>query len=153
MATQAPRDQRLTPSARALACLIVAVAGKADYVDLTRGYLSSRLGVSERTTARLLAQLRAYGYIATRQTVGNFGETTGLRVELLDALLPYWETEQPAVVGVGVTDVSGLQVSKNRKTITRGLPARYPVIAWPRYRRPRADVVELRRGRRKGPRP
>ena len=67
MSTAVLRDQRLTPSARALAGLIVALAGKAGYVDLTRGYLSSRMGVSERTTARLLAQLRAYGYIATRQ--------------------------------------------------------------------------------------
>ena len=109
MATQVLRDQRLTPSARALAAMIVAVAGKTGHVDLTRGYLQDRLGVSERTTARLLAQLRAYGYIATRQTIGIRGETTGLRVELLDALLPYWETDQPAVVGEGVPNVSALQ--------------------------------------------
>ena len=99
MATQVLRDQRLTPSARAMAGLIVALAGKADHVDLTRGYLSSRLGVSDRTTARLLAQLRTYGYIATRQTIGQYGETTGLRVELLAGLLPYWEAELPMVVG------------------------------------------------------
>ena len=68
MSTAVLRDQRLTPSARALAGLIVAVAGKADHVDLTRGYLSSRLGVSERTMARLLAQLdviNAAGIITT----------------------------------------------------------------------------------------
>ena len=36
-ATQVLRDQRLTPSARALAGILVALAGKADHVDLTRG--------------------------------------------------------------------------------------------------------------------
>ena len=78
--------------------MIVALAGKADHVDVTRGYLSSRLGVSERTVARLLAQLRAHGYIATRWTIGAYGETTGLRVELLDALLPYWTVSTEGTV-------------------------------------------------------
>jgi hypothetical protein len=29
------------------------------------------------------------------QIIGGFGETTGLRIQLLDALLPYWEVDQP----------------------------------------------------------
>src|SRR4051812_25639449 len=91
MSTQVARDRRLSPSAVSLAVLLVAVAGKGSHVDLTRGYLSAKLGVSERTVARLLAQLRALGYIATRQTMGTRGETTGLRVALLDPLLPFWE--------------------------------------------------------------
>src|SRR3954449_3149350 len=95
MSTQVARDRRLSPSATCLVVLLVAVAGKGGHVDLTRGYLSARLGLSERTVARLLAQLRALGYVATRQTIGAYGETTGLRVELLDPLLPYWETDQP----------------------------------------------------------
>ena len=136
MSTAVLRDQRLTPSARALAGLIVAVAGKADHVDLTRGYLSSRLGVSERTMARLLAQLRAYDYIATVQTIGNFGETTGLRVALLDPLLPYWETEPPVVVGEGVPKASGQQKFKLKEE-SEELAARHPVLAYPRYRRAR----------------
>ena len=132
------RDQRLTPSARAMAGLIVALAGKGGHVDLTRGYLSSRLAVSERTVARLLAQLRAHGYIATQRTIGVFGETTGLRVEPLDALLPYWESEQPVVVGDGVTAVSGLQGFIYNQVL-RGLAAVRPVLAYPRYRRARTD--------------
>src|SRR3954449_5098133 len=94
MSTQVARDRRLSPSATCLVVLLVAVAGKGSHVDLTRGYLAARLGVSERTVARLLAQLRCCGYIATRQTIGAHGETTGLRVALLDPLLPYWETDQ-----------------------------------------------------------
>ena len=96
MSTQVARDRRLSSSATCLVVLLVAVAGKGGHVDLTRGYLAARLGVSERTVARLLAQLRGLGYIATRQTIGTYGETTGLRVALLDPLLPYWETDQPA---------------------------------------------------------
>src|SRR3954452_12893769 len=44
MATQVARDRRLSPSATCLVVLLVAVAGKGSHVDLTRGYLSARLG-------------------------------------------------------------------------------------------------------------
>ena len=64
--------------------------------------------MSERTVARLLAQLRASGYVATRHTIGARGETTGLRVELLDPLLPYWETDQ-SPAEQGVTNLADLQ--------------------------------------------
>src|SRR3954447_24668042 len=106
MSTQVARDRRLSPSVTCLVVLLVAVAGKGSHVDLTRGYLSARLGVSERTVARLLAQLRSLGYIATRQTIGAYGETTGLRVALLDPLLPYWEGEPPSTDRQGVTELS-----------------------------------------------
>src|SRR4051794_8972161 len=109
MSTQVARDRRLSPSATCLVVLLVAVAGKGSHVDLTRGYLSARLGVSERTVARLLAQLRSLGYIATRQTIGAYGETTGLRVQLLDPLLPFWEGGPPSANQEGVTEPSRLQ--------------------------------------------
>src|SRR3954454_15204723 len=115
MSTQVARDRRLSPSAICLVVLLVAVAGKSSYVDITRGYLSARLGVSERTVARLLAQLRSLGYVATRQTIGAYGETTGLRVTLLDLLLPFWETDQPPADQQGVTELSGLQESFDKE--------------------------------------
>jgi len=135
MSTQVARDRRLSPSATCLVVLLVAVAGKGSHVDLTRGYLSARLGVSERTVARLLAQLRALGYIATRQTIGAYGETTGLRVALLDPLLPYWEADQPPAEQEGVTELSRLQKPFNKEESKR-LAAGCPVLAYPRYRRP-----------------
>src|SRR5215212_3472035 len=135
MATQVARDQRLSPRAAGLAVLLVAVAGKGSHVDLTRGYLAAKLGVSERTVARLLAQLRALGYIATRQTIGVLGETTGLRVALLDPLLPYWERDHLSADQQGVTELSGLQESLNKEESKR-LATRLPVLAYPRYRRP-----------------
>ena len=64
------RDQRLTPSARALAGLLVAAGRQGRPRRPDARLPAARLGVSERTVARLLAQLRAYGYIATRQTIG-----------------------------------------------------------------------------------
>src|SRR5215217_381396 len=139
MSTQVARDRRLAPSATCLVVLLVAVAGKGGHVDLTRGYLAARLGVSGRTVARLLAQLRAFGYIATRQTVGTHGETTGLRVALLDPLLPYWEADQPSTEQ-GVTELAGLQGFLNKEE-SRRLAGRFPVLAYPRYRG--ADVKKL----------
>ena len=94
LATTVARDPRLSPSATRLAVLLVAVCGKANHVDATRGYFASRLGVSERTVARLLAMLRVNGYVSTVRTVGERNETTGLRIRLLDALLPYWDAER-----------------------------------------------------------
>jgi hypothetical protein len=141
MSTQVARDRRLSPSATCLVVLLVAVAGKGSHVDLTRGYLSARLGVSGRTVARLLAQLRAFGYIATRQTIGEYGETTGLRVALLDPLLPYWEADQPSSEQ-GVTELAGQQGSFNNQESKR-LAGRCPVLAYPRYRGARRQARVL----------
>src|SRR3954465_590698 len=113
MSTQVARDRRLSPSATCLVVLLVAVAGKSSHVDLTRGHLSAKLGVSERTVARLLAQLRSLGYISTRQTMGAHGETTGLRVTLLDPLLPFWAGLTHVISPVSVQGaVSGERVRR-----------------------------------------
>src|SRR3954471_6898383 len=48
MSAQVARDRRLSPSATCLVVVLVALAGKGSHMDLTRGYLSARLGVSER---------------------------------------------------------------------------------------------------------
>ena len=94
MSTTVLRDQRLTPGARVLAGLLVALAGREGYADLTRGYLAAQLGVSSRTVARQLAELRRYCYVATTHLIGDLGQTTGLRVGLLDPLLPFWEAAE-----------------------------------------------------------
>jgi hypothetical protein len=92
--------------------------------------------VSGRTVARLLAQLRAFGYIATRQTIGAHGETTGLRVALLDSLLPYWEADQPPAEQ-GMTELAGQQGVFDNQDSKR-LAGRCPVLAYPRYRATRS---------------
>src|SRR3954466_5558769 len=135
MSTTVLRDQRLTPGARVLAGLLVALAGREGYADLTRGYLAAQLGVSSRTVARQLAELRRYCYVATTHLIGDLGQTTGLRVGLLDLLLPYWEAAEE-----GVTDTPALESKILREEAGKVVPARPPVLGYPRYRKPRQPM-------------
>ena len=112
LSTQVARDRRLSPRCAALAAVLVAQAGKGTLASISRRYLAMVLQVSTRTVARLLAELRAYGYIATTHRLGTLGQTIGLRVELLDPLLPFWERE-------GVTVVSPLVIPKIHKVSER----------------------------------
>ena len=98
LSTQVARDRRLSPRCAALAAVLVAQAGKGTLATISRRYLAMVLQVSTRTVARLLAELRAYGYIATTHRLGTLGQTIGLRVELLDPLLPFWEREAVTAV-------------------------------------------------------
>lgn len=142
--TQVIRDQRLTPMARSCAVLIVACAGHAPFVDLTRGYLADRLGVSGRTVGRALQQLRTFGYVATCHTLGDRGETTGLRVFLLGPLLPYWEQIEPSPASQGRTVESPLECFKMNQRDTY-LPARRVVYSYPQFRRSKTpkDVPKM----------
>ena len=136
MSTTVLRDQRLTPGARVLAGLLVALAGREGYADLTRGYLAAQLGVSSRTVARQLAELRRYRYVATAHLIGDLGQTMGLRVGLLDPLLPYWEAAEE-----GVTDAPALESKIPREEAGKAVPAHPPVLGYPRYRCARIKKV------------
>ena len=107
LSTQVARDRRLSPRCAALAAVLVAQAGKGTLASISRRYLAMVLQVSTRTVARLLAELRAYGYIATTHRLGSLGQTIGLRVELLDPLLPYFDR--------AVTELSPLVIPKIHK--------------------------------------
>ena len=107
LSTQVARDRRLSPRCAALATVLVAQAGKGTLASISRRYLAMVLQVSTRTVARLLAELRAYGYIATTHRLGSLGQTIGLRVELLDPLLPYFDR--------AVTELSPLVIPKIHK--------------------------------------
>ena len=107
LSTQVARDRRLSPRCAALAAVLVAQAGKGTLASISRRYLAMVLQVSTRTVARLLAELRAYGYIATTHRLGTLGQTIGLRVELLDPLLPYFDR--------AVTELSPLVIPKIHK--------------------------------------
>lgn len=126
IATAVARDHRLTKGAGDLAILLVALAGRDGFVDLTKGHLAARLGRSERTIQRWLGDLRELGYIGTLQLVNGRGATTGLRIWLLPRLLPYWQQ--------GATKLSPLQsLIMNRRRA--GTCKSSQIEGWPRYRR------------------
>jgi hypothetical protein len=96
------------------------------------------IGGSGSTTQERCNGTRSLGYVATRQTIGAYGETTGLRVQLLDLLLPYWEADQPPAEQ-GVTQLAGLQGLLNNQDLKR-LAGGCAVLAYPRYRKPRQPM-------------
>ena len=107
--------------------MLVAQAGKGTLATISRRYLAMVLQVSTRTVARLLAELRAYGYIATTHRLGTLGQTIGLRVELLDPLLPCFDQ--------AVTELSPLVI-----------PKIYKVSEKPALTRAWENTLELGRG-------
>jgi hypothetical protein len=147
MATTAVRDQRLTMGARNLATLISAVTGKGISAATTRGYLAAQLGVTVRSIARYLVELRAYGYIVTDHVNAPNGKTLSLHVEVCEPLLPYQWT-QPLLVMEGVTAGTEKQRESSLKD-SRAITAPPPA---PRKRTPRCglarDAARPRPGRR-----
>lgn len=124
MATTVMRDQRVTPGARALAHLLVALAGRGDVIATERWRLARSLGVSVRTLARYLADLRGgegrTAYILTEHLVDGRGMVVGIRILLLEALRPYWRQSQPIPA---VTKLSG---KKRLQTIGESTSRTYP---------------------------
>ncbi len=108
MATTVMRDQRITPGAAKLAHLLVALAGRGDVIETERWRLARSLGVSVRTLARYLADLRGgeehASYIATEHLVNARGMVVGIRIIILEPLRPYWRQSQPIPA---VTKLSG----------------------------------------------
>ncbi len=124
MATTVMRDQRVTPGARALAHLLVARAGRRDVLETERWRLAQALGVSVRTLARYLADLRGGAgrtpYIATEQLVDARGMVVGLRIIILEPLRPYWRQSQEVPA---VTELSGTEaLSIIRESSSRAYP-------------------------------
>jgi hypothetical protein len=119
--TTVDRDQRLTSGAVRLAHLLVALAGRGDTIETERWRLARALGVSVRTLARYLSDLRGdeatgrTSYIQTEHIIDERGITIGLRITVLPTLRPYWVQEAQ-----GVTDVS----PKEPLTRIGNLPAR-----------------------------
>ncbi len=108
MATTVMRDQRITPGAAKLAHVLVALAGRGDVIETERWRLARSLGVSVRTLARYLADLRGgegrTAYIATEHVVDGRGLVVGIRILILEPLRPYWRQSQPIPA---VTKLSG----------------------------------------------
>ena len=103
--------------------MIVALAGKADHVDLTRGYLQDRLVCRSGPSPGCSPNCGSMATSQPGRPSARIGETTGLRVDLLDALLPYWESDQPVVVGQGVTTLTWEQGLTSNQVPLRWLVA------------------------------
>jgi hypothetical protein len=93
MSTRPLRDQRLSNGAARLAGFLVALGGHWRWCEITRARLAGVFGVSRRTIARWLQELREHGYIATSHTLTARGATAGLLVRLLPSLLAYYVFE------------------------------------------------------------
>jgi hypothetical protein len=91
ISTELVRDQRLTQGARNLGVLLRACCGRDGDGRSTRPYLAAQLGVTVRSVARWLAELRSFGYVVADRATDHTGRTAGLYVIILDPMLPSWE--------------------------------------------------------------
>lgn len=89
MATQAARDDRLTPQSKALLQVIVARTGKGRYTDSTKTTLGKIMSRCPRSIQRYLGELVRFGYIRT-QTIKSrcTGFYVGLRIWIMNSVLP-----------------------------------------------------------------
>jgi hypothetical protein len=89
-------DKRLPPNCTRLALEIVALAGTKGWVETTKSLLAHQLDLHPRTIGKLLAALRAYGYVCTEETRTRMGSHAGLRITVLPLLIPYYRLENSA---------------------------------------------------------
>ncbi|WP_188826085.1 helix-turn-helix domain-containing protein [Brucella endophytica] len=90
MSTEAARDDRLTPQAKALLQVIRARCGKHGRTETTKFTLASIMSRSVRSIQRYIGELIRFGYIVTRTRTGRTGLYTGLVIEITAKVLPYW---------------------------------------------------------------
>ncbi|WP_425400408.1 hypothetical protein [Aeoliella sp.] len=92
MATQAARDDRLTPQSKALLQVLVARTGRGRSTDTTKTTLGVIMNRCPRSIQRYVQELVKFGYIRT-QTIKSrrTGFFIGLRVWIMDSVLPFWK--------------------------------------------------------------
>ncbi|WP_425398985.1 hypothetical protein [Aeoliella sp.] len=92
MATQAARDDRLTPQSKSLLQVLVARTGKGCSTDTTKNTLGAIMNRCPRSIQRYVQELVKFGYIRT-QTIKSrrTGFFIGLRVWIMDCVLPFWK--------------------------------------------------------------
>ncbi|WP_425395032.1 hypothetical protein [Aeoliella sp.] len=92
MATQAARDDRLTPQSKALLQVLVARTGRGRSTDTTKTTLGVIMNRCPRSIQRYVQELVKFGYIRT-QTIKSrrTGFFIGLRIWIMDCVLPFWK--------------------------------------------------------------
>lgn len=88
MATEAARDRRLTPQAKALLQVVRARCGNGTTTATCKTTLADTMRVCVRSVGRYLADLIRFGYIETRERRGAGGLTIGLVVAITEKVLP-----------------------------------------------------------------
>lgn len=93
MATQAARDDRLTPQSKALLQVITARTGKGRSTDTTKTTLGKIMNRCPRSIQRYLQELIKFGYLRT-QTIKSrrTGFFIGMRIWIMNSVLPFWAT-------------------------------------------------------------
>jgi len=91
MATQAARDDRLTPQSKALLQVIVARTGRGRVTDTTKTTLGRIMNRCPRSIQRYVRELVKFGYIRT-QTIKSRRTRfyVGLRIWIMNSVLPFW---------------------------------------------------------------
>ncbi len=88
MATEAARDRRLVPQAKALLVVLRARCGTGTVTQTCKTTLAHIMGVCTRSIGRYLAELARFGYIERISRRGHSGLTIGLAVTITEKVLP-----------------------------------------------------------------
>ena len=91
MATQAARDDRLTPQSKSLLQIIVARTGRGRSTDTTKTTLAKIMSRCPRSIQRYIQELIKFGYIRT-QTIKSrrTGFYVGMRIWIMNSVLPFF---------------------------------------------------------------
>lgn len=88
MATEAARDRRMAPQAKAVLQVLRARCGNGTRTETCKTTLAHIMGVCTRSVGRYIADLIRFGYIETRVRRGTGGLYTGLIVTITEKVLP-----------------------------------------------------------------
>ncbi len=94
MATQAARDDRLTPQSKALLQVLVARTGRGRFTDTTKTTLGIIMNRCPRSIQRYIQELIKFGYLRTQAIKSRrTGFFIGLRIWIMNSVLPFWAGE------------------------------------------------------------
>ncbi len=88
MSTEAARDRRLTPQAKAVLQVLRARCGHGIQTATCKTTLAHIMGVCTRSIGRYIAELNRFGYIEARVRRGTGGLYTGLVLTITEKVLP-----------------------------------------------------------------
>ncbi len=91
MATEASRDDRLTPNAKAFLQVLRARCGKGRETTITKGTMGAVMSRSARTIRRYLVDLVRFGYVELETRRNARGLHLGLTVRITAKVLPFFE--------------------------------------------------------------